>query len=151
MYCKRKVFANFHTKNIFKVPVIFWKWKLCRACACAFADFFYWVHKKIPDRQHSVSFQKSTVVGNDVCRLRTFVGYHVYCLIWFVAYYVCRIMTFVANYDVCSLEGLSQYRLDAVKSIAKIIGNKQIKILFCFISVSLKHLLVMLLSAAIRK
>ena len=26
---------------IYKVPVIFWKWKLCRACNAKFADFFY--------------------------------------------------------------------------------------------------------------
>ena len=33
MYCKRKVHANLKKIYLFKGPVIFCKWKYCRACA----------------------------------------------------------------------------------------------------------------------
>ena len=49
-------------------------------------------------------------VTNEVCHIIWFVLYDVCHLIGFVAYDICRIMTFVTNYDICSLEGLSQYR-----------------------------------------
>ena len=62
LYCSliiKKVCANFQKKIlIFKVPLIFWKWKLC--CMLArpkLLIFWNWTHKNTPNRQLSVSFQ----------------------------------------------------------------------------------------------
>ena len=61
LWSKKKKFANFQTKIfIFKVPVIFWKWKLWRACARPNSqNFWNLIHKNIPNRQHSARYQKS--------------------------------------------------------------------------------------------
>ena len=44
----KKGFGNFFF--IFKVPAIFWKWKLCRVCE-NLPIFFIWPPKNIPDQQ----------------------------------------------------------------------------------------------------
>ena len=43
LWSKGKVFAKFQKTLVFQVPVIFWKWKLCRACATrANSPIFFW-------------------------------------------------------------------------------------------------------------
>ena len=65
LWRKKKIFANFRNKKfIFKVHVIFWKWKLCRACpARAWPNspiVWNWTHTNIPDWQHIVSVFKNS-------------------------------------------------------------------------------------------
>ena len=49
--------ANFKKIFIFKVPAIFWKWKLCRAWR-NLPIYLDWLHKMMPDQQKRVVFQK---------------------------------------------------------------------------------------------
>ena len=84
LYCKsvipleRKFLANFQSKIIiFKVPVIFWKWKVYPAVAiptCRKSEMFCWNSKITPDQQlnstHIRNLQESAITLHpNVCTL----------------------------------------------------------------------------------
>ena len=52
----KKGFCKFSKTYHFKVPVIFWKWKLCQS-RCKICRFFWnWTYKNITNRQPSAHF-----------------------------------------------------------------------------------------------